>query len=196
VAGIEPDPDGGNNTATEDTMVNPENQPPDVDISAPSAGSIFTEGDSISFTASASDPEQGNLSANIVWVSSIDGQIGAGGSFSTAVLSPGSHEVTATASDAAGLSGSDSVSITVNPGSGISLTVEGYKFKGLQKASLTWTGAASAMVNIYRNGSMVATTPNDGFFTDNIDERGRAAYQFRICETGGTACSAEVPVNF
>jgi hypothetical protein len=76
------------------------------------------------------------------------------------------------------------------------LTVEGYKFKGLQKASLTWTGAASAMVNIYRNGSMVATTPNDGFFTDNIDERGRAAYQFRICETGGTACSAEVPVNF
>ncbi|MCJ7816140.1 MAG: Ig-like domain-containing protein, partial [Xanthomonadales bacterium] len=51
------------------------NEPPQVSITAPPDGSNYTQGDSISFTGSATD-EDGNLSAGLAWTSSRDGSIG------------------------------------------------------------------------------------------------------------------------
>ena len=94
--------------------INPQNSPPTVSITSPSPGSEFDEGNSVTFQGSASDSEDGNLSSQIQWSSSIDNAIGSGASFS-ANLSVGTHIITATITDSGGLSDSDAITITVNP---------------------------------------------------------------------------------
>ncbi len=94
---------GGGNTA------------PQVTISSPADGASFTEGDSVSFFGSSSDAEDGNLTPSLSWTSSLGGAIGTGASFSTSSLSVGTHTVTASVTDLGSLSGSDSITVTVNP---------------------------------------------------------------------------------
>jgi len=91
----------------------PENDPPVVSITSPVDGSIFDYGFTIDFAGTASDTEDGDLTATLVWTSSIDGQIGTGGSFSSTTLSDGNHTITAEVTDTGEATGSDSVSITV-----------------------------------------------------------------------------------
>ncbi|MCH8977947.1 MAG: S8 family serine peptidase [Armatimonadetes bacterium] len=101
--------------ADEAADVGEPNDAPVVTITSPSDGATFASGASISFAGSASDTEDGNVTASLVWTSSIDGQIGTGASFS-AILSDGVHTITARATDTGSKSGSSSVSITVgNP---------------------------------------------------------------------------------
>lgn len=88
------------------------NSPPTVTIQNPADGSTFNSGDTINFAGIASDPENDDLTASLVWNSSIDGPIGTGGSFSR-TLSNGNHVITAFVTDSNGASGTDSVSITV-----------------------------------------------------------------------------------
>jgi dockerin type I repeat protein len=59
---------------------------------------LFFESDSVSFTASAVDNEDGNLSSAIQWSSNIDGALGSGASISV-TLSGGAHIVSATVTD-------------------------------------------------------------------------------------------------
>ncbi len=94
------------------TVTGSGNTAPAVSITAPSDGASFPEGTSIAFAGSATDAEDGNLTAGLAWSSSLDGSIGAGGGFST-VLSVGSHTVTAAVTDSGGLQGSATISVTV-----------------------------------------------------------------------------------
>ena len=58
--------------------------------------------------------------------------------------------------------------------------------------NLTWSGATTSSVDIYRNGAIVATTANDG---NHADAAGSGTYQYRLCNQGSTsACSAQVQV--
>lgn len=66
----------------------------------------------INFAGTCQDPEQGNITASGRWTSSRDGDIGTGGSF-TRTLSPGTHTVTLTCTDAQGLTGSTTINLTV-----------------------------------------------------------------------------------
>lgn len=90
----------------------PENDPPTVSITSPADGSEFNSGATILFEGTASDTEDGNLTGSLVWTSSIDDQIGTGGSFST-TLNDGTHTITASVTDSGGKTGSASISITV-----------------------------------------------------------------------------------
>ncbi len=54
---------------------------------------------SIDMAGSASDTEDGDLTASLAWTSSIDGSIGTGGSFSISTLSLGLHTITAQTTD-------------------------------------------------------------------------------------------------
>jgi subtilisin len=94
----------------------PANNPPVVEITSPATGSSFDSGETILFTGTASDAEEGNLTDGLVWESNLDGEIGAGGNF-TRVLSDGNHTITAAVTDSAGQTGSDSISITVGSAS-------------------------------------------------------------------------------
>jgi hypothetical protein len=61
---------------------------------------------------------------------------------------------------------------------------------------LSWSGASSTNVDIYRNGVVIVTTPNDGFYTDPVGGRGRATYTYRVCEAGTGTCSNNATVTF
>ncbi len=78
----------------------------------------------------------------------------------------------------------------------ITLSVNGYKVKGRQQADLTWSGATGTDVDVVRNGSLVATTTNDGAYTDVIGSRGGGSYTYQLCEAGSNTCSPPAVVTF
>jgi hypothetical protein len=85
---------------------------PEVFIIEPENGDIFDSGVTISFSGTAYDTEDGNLSDYLFWTSNIDSLIGTGDSFS-ANLSDGVHTITASVNDSGGKTASDSIRITV-----------------------------------------------------------------------------------
>jgi hypothetical protein len=91
------------------------NAAPVVSIASPTDGATFDSGATVLFAGTASDAEDGDLTGSLIWNSSIDGQIGIGGSFST-TLSDGSHIITAAVTDSGGKAGSDSVGVTIGSG--------------------------------------------------------------------------------
>src|SRR5213076_1198269 len=57
---------------------------------------------------------------------------------------------------------------TATPGQ-ITLSARGYKMQGQQRVDLSWNGATSNNIDVYRNGALIATVPNiPGFYTDHI----------------------------
>jgi hypothetical protein len=84
---------------------------------------------------------------------------------------------------------------TPTPGQ-ITLTARGYKVHGQQAVDLSWAGATSSNVDVNRNGLVVATTSNDGFYTDSPGGHGHASYTYKVCNAGTQTCSNQVTVTF
>ena len=103
----------GLDTVALSVVATPPNQPPVVTISAPVQDATFTTGDVLSFSATAQDPEDGDVAPGLVWESDVDGVIGAGANFVIATLSMGVHTVTAEAFDSGGMPGTDTVVVTI-----------------------------------------------------------------------------------
>ncbi len=95
------------------------NEPPTAAIAAPADGSSVPERQSVSFSGTATDAEEGDLTASLTWTSSLDDTIGTGGSFSTSTLSVGTHTITAQVTDSLGESGWDQITLTVTATPGI-----------------------------------------------------------------------------
>ena len=74
----------------------------------------------------------------------------------------------------------------------IKLTIDASKAKGVRTAILTWSGATTANVDIYRDNVKLVTTTNDGSHTDVSGKGGSLTY--RVCEAGTNTCSATVTV--
>ena len=147
------------------------------------------------FNGSASSDSDGSI-ASYAWNFG-DGSTGSGATPSRIYAAAGTYAVSLTVTDNGGATGSVSQNVTVTaPASGINLTVTGYKVKGLAKADLSWTGATAAQIDIYRNGSKIATPANTGAYTDNINQKGAGSYTYKVCEAGTNTCSNEVTVNF
>lgn len=94
------------------------NNPPvvntaEVSISSPAAGSIVTDGDSITFTGTATDSVSGDITSSLVWTDDLANQIGAGATFSTTGLIAGQRTVTASVSGSDGKTSLSSVAFTV-----------------------------------------------------------------------------------
>jgi hypothetical protein len=173
----------------------PANLAPSVSISSPSNGASINSGDSVTLSGSATDPEDGNLSGQISWSSNLDGNLGSGANVA-ATLSDGNHTLTASVTDSAGATSSDSVNVTVGGSTGGGLTLSGtiYKVKGRITVDLSWSGASSGSVEVYRNGSLLTTTNNDGAYTDSTGQKGSATYTYQVCEPGG-ACSNTITLS-
>jgi len=76
----------------------------------------------------------------------------------------------------------------------ISLSADGYRSKGKNKVDLSWSGASTSSVDIYKNGALYRTTSNDGAYTDSFRTYGTFTYS--VCDEGTTNCSADVSVTF
>ena len=81
------------------------NAAPEVVITQPLEGQTSTTGTPLSFAGSASDAEDGDLTAGLSWSSDLDGVIGSGAGFVTSTLSEGTHVVTASVTDGHGMAG-------------------------------------------------------------------------------------------
>jgi hypothetical protein len=112
-----------------EAAVGPANEPPAVSITNPADGASFDPGATILFEGTASDLEEGDLTASLGWTSSIDGQMGTGGSL-FGILSDGSHTITASVTDSGGKVGSASVSITVGtpPSEPTTVSISGFTY--------------------------------------------------------------------
>src|SRR5213594_174379 len=84
---------------------------------------------------------------------------------------------------------------TATPGA-IQLRGQGKKVGGINTSRLKWRGATSANVDVYRDGVVIATTPNDGLYDDSTGTTGQASFMYKVCEAGTQTCSNTVTVNF
>lgn len=80
---------------------------------------------------------------------------------------------------------------------GISLTVDHYKNRGEKTADLAWSGASGDDVLVLRDGNVVATTENDGLYTDRTGAKGGGSNTWQVCEVApSTTCSEVVVVSW
>jgi len=134
-----------------------------------------------------------------------DGSTGSGVKASHTFGSGGTYTVTLTVTDDVGDIGMATQDVIVtaggggveDPAVGISLTANGYKVKGVHNVDLSWSGEIpTENVVIFRGGSVVATTANDGAYTDDTGNRGGVTYTYKVCEEGTNTCSNEATVTF
>lgn len=81
------------------------------------------------------------------------------------------------------------------PPSTITLSATGRSTRGGNRVDLTWSGAAGASVDLFRNGALLVTTANDGSYTDNL-KRATGTFTYRACEAGSSTCSNDATVTF
>jgi hypothetical protein len=94
------------------------------------------------------------------------------------------------------------VSLTVDddeeppPDPEIELLADLFKLRGDWFVTLTWSGATSEQVDIYRDGELLETVDNAGEYTDELGKpRNGTVFGYRVCEHGTQTCSDEVPVT-
>ena len=86
-------------------------------ISSPNNGTHFEVGEEITFTGSAKDFQDGELTGgSLVWTSDQDGQIGEGNTFTRDDLSEGKHKITLTATNSKDEERTISIIITIGEG--------------------------------------------------------------------------------
>ena len=80
---------------------------------------------------------------------------------------------------------------------GIMLNAAGRRVHGRHTVDLSWTGATSVNIDVYRDGALIATVPNTATYTDSIGVRGgNVRYTYKVCEAATQNCSNEVIVRF
>ena len=79
---------------------------------------------------------------------------------------------------------------------GIALRARGRTLHGQRKAQLSWRGATSSDVDIYRNGGLIVTTADDGLYIDQIGGSGHGSFTYKVCEASTQTCSNEATVTF
>src|SRR5439155_1713655 len=87
---------------------------PQLTITAPAAGSSAFDDQAVTFTATARDDRDGDLTGVIIWRSSVDGALGTGGSVTAASLHRGVHTITATVRNSTGLTGVATLHLTAS----------------------------------------------------------------------------------
>ncbi len=184
------------------TVQTPVNTAPTVTISSPTNGATFNTGTSITFTGTATDTQDGTLTASLSWTSSLQGAIGTGGTFSRSDLVVGTHVITASVTDSGGLTGTATRTITVQnpppapPAAPSNLTATRLS---LGTARLNWTDNANNETGFdierqQRVGGRWTNTVTIGPLAANTvtytDSPGSSRWRYRVRATNSAGASA------
>jgi V8-like Glu-specific endopeptidase len=82
-----------------------------------------------------------------------------------------------------------------DPGTGYVLSGTGSKVQGRWRASLSWTGAGSTNVTVYRQGAPIANVSGTSY-VDNTDFRGGGSLTYKVCDQNTQNCSNELTISF
>jgi hypothetical protein len=153
-----------------------------VTITLPLYGEKFSLAEQILFSGSASDFLEGDLTGtSLVWISSKDGQIGTGTTFSRDDLSAGDHTITLTAKNSLGEEGAAIITITVGDETSTTTTTG---------ATLTTTVLITTTSTTVSADATTTTTASD---TTSTTISGNCPPEFPVeCENG--CCPIDAPV--
>ncbi|MCL4742732.1 MAG: S8 family serine peptidase [Phycisphaerales bacterium] len=170
------------------------NQPPVLTVLSPSPGDQFVQGAPVTFSGTAIDPEDGDISNQIVWVSHLDGVIGVGANVTTTTLSLGNHYITPSVTDSGGASDDDFFTIGIvqasipaapdivssdegNPGQAVVVWADnsgnetGFEIQRQEKVAGKW-----------KNNTIVGTVgANVTTFSDSV---GQGGWRYRVRANG------------
>lgn len=164
------DSQGVTGTATITLTVSSSNTAPTATITAPADQATFTEGESVAFSGTGTDAEDGELTGQaLAWSSDRDGLLGTGESLTVTTLSAGTHRITLTATDQEGATGTARITITVQsavpntpPTAKIRLPQPNASFTEGQ--SVTFSGAGTDVEDGTLDGQALTWTSSlDGF---------------------------------
>ena len=135
----------GGGSSSDKTTFQPDQNAPVLDITSPANNAAFGAGQSITFTGTASDEEDGELSSEIEWNSNLDGYLGSGAQL-TAQLSAGQHTITASVNDSDNNEKNDQVQLSVNQSTNtapnVSITAPGNGSEFLEGEQITFRATA------------------------------------------------------
>ncbi|NVJ68076.1 MAG: pre-peptidase C-terminal domain-containing protein, partial [Gammaproteobacteria bacterium] len=165
---------------------------------APTASFTFNCTDlNCTFDASGSSDSDGSI-VSYSWNFG-DGNSASGANPSHSFAADGTYSVSLTVTDNGGATGSDSQDVTVtDSGAGVTidLSVTADSKRRWDTARLSWSGATTTSVDIYRNGSRITTTANDGAHNDRMRSTS-GSFTYQVCNQGSTSdCSDPVTVTF
>ena len=122
---------------------------------------------------------------------------GVTGSLTTNGLALGRHTVFVRGVDSSGQAGPISAAFldVVASGPVIPLTLTGSRrTRTSWWVNLAWSGATGSQVDIFRNGTKVSTTANDGAWRES---RPAGTWTYQVCQAGSTSvCSASQSISF
>jgi hypothetical protein len=114
----------------------------------------------------------------------------------TATVTPtATATATATVAPSPSPTATATATATVTPAQ-ITLSAQGYLVRGKRTADLSWSGATSNRVDVYRNGALIVTTRNDGFYTDKIGGPPPGTFTYQVCNASTQTCSNQATVTF
>ncbi|PTL80920.1 S8 family serine peptidase [Vitiosangium sp. GDMCC 1.1324] len=180
------DDDGATHTKTQNVNVGNANSPPTASFTFNCSQLACT------FTDTSTDPD-GSI-ASRSW-SFGDGASSTASGPSHAYAAAGSYTVTLTVKDDRGASATSSQTVSV---SSIEIRADTFIIASyLHGTDLYWSGAVGANVDVYRDGTKVATTSNsaEGYYTDLIWFPTGTTYTYKVCQAATTVCSPTLTVT-
>lgn len=188
-----------------------ENQAPVLSILSPSPSTSFETGQTVDYAATAADIEDGNLSSQIRWFSSLDGALGTGANLSITALNEGSHLISSYVTDSGLLETTDSVTITVinmppNANNDVFSVNEGSisVLSLLENDADNFEGLDLSSINLVMNPSLGSVTINtDGTvsYLHNGSEYSSDSFAYTVADQKGkvsnmaTVNITVIPVN-